>query len=101
MKGNLEVGDGTGRTRAAHAEHRSCAVAAGRPTKPHCDGTHAKIDSSVSGAARADERTNREDHTMMAETYTLGYSDRALDFVSRRTPESHGAFFIPSMCAPA
>jgi SAM-dependent methyltransferase len=31
----------------------------------------------------------------MAETYTLGYSDRALDFVSRRTLESHGAFFIP------
>jgi ubiquinone/menaquinone biosynthesis C-methylase UbiE len=31
----------------------------------------------------------------MGETYTLGYSDRALDFVSRRTLESHGAFFIP------
>jgi ubiquinone/menaquinone biosynthesis C-methylase UbiE len=33
----------------------------------------------------------------MAETYTLGYSDRALDFVSRRTLESHGAFFIPCL----
>src|SRR5437867_1715664 len=31
----------------------------------------------------------------MGETYTLGYSDTALDFVSRRTLESHGAFFIP------
>ena len=31
----------------------------------------------------------------MTETYTLGYSERALDFVSRRTLESHGAFFIP------
>ena len=31
----------------------------------------------------------------MGETYTLGYSDAALDFVSRRTLESHGAFFIP------
>ena len=31
----------------------------------------------------------------MAETYTLGYSDAALGFVSRRTLESHGAFFVP------
>jgi len=31
----------------------------------------------------------------MTETYTLGYSDTALGFVSRRTLESHGAFFIP------
>jgi SAM-dependent methyltransferase len=31
----------------------------------------------------------------MTETYTLGYSDAALDFVSRRTLGSHGAFFIP------
>jgi len=31
----------------------------------------------------------------MTETYTLGYSDAALGFVSRRTLESHGAFFIP------
>ena len=31
----------------------------------------------------------------MEETYTLGYSDTALGFVSRRTLESHGAFFIP------
>ena len=31
----------------------------------------------------------------MGETYTLGYSDTALGFVSRRTLESHGAFFIP------
>ncbi|HTS54523.1 MAG TPA: methyltransferase domain-containing protein [Burkholderiales bacterium] len=31
----------------------------------------------------------------MTETYTLGYSHAALGFVSRRTLESHGAFFIP------
>jgi SAM-dependent methyltransferase len=31
----------------------------------------------------------------MTETYTLGYSETALGFVSRRTLESHGAFFIP------
>lgn len=31
----------------------------------------------------------------MTETYTLGYSAKALDFVSRRTLESHGAFFLP------
>src|SRR5262245_39129642 len=31
----------------------------------------------------------------MTETYTLGYSAKALDFVSRRTLESHGAFFVP------
>lgn len=33
----------------------------------------------------------------MGETYTLGYSDTALGFVSRRTLESHGAFFIPCL----
>ena len=31
----------------------------------------------------------------MAENYTLGYTRLALDFVSRRSLESHGAFFIP------
>ncbi len=31
----------------------------------------------------------------MKESYTLGYTRTALDFVSRRTLESHGAFFIP------
>jgi SAM-dependent methyltransferase len=31
----------------------------------------------------------------MSEKYTLGYSPKALDFVSRRTLQSHGAFFIP------
>jgi ubiquinone/menaquinone biosynthesis C-methylase UbiE len=31
----------------------------------------------------------------MTENYTLGYTPTALDFVSRRTLESHGAFFIP------
>ena len=31
----------------------------------------------------------------MHESYTLGYSETALGFVSRRTLESHGAFFIP------
>jgi len=31
----------------------------------------------------------------MGETYTLGYGQAALGFVSRRTLESHGAFFIP------
>src|SRR5512145_1820735 len=30
----------------------------------------------------------------MSERYTLGYDQRAIDFVSRRTLESHGAFFI-------
>lgn len=35
----------------------------------------------------------------MGETYTLGYSETALDFVSRRTLESHGAFFIPYLHA--
>jgi SAM-dependent methyltransferase len=33
----------------------------------------------------------------MEETYTLGYSDTALGFVSRRTLDSHGAFFIPCL----
>jgi SAM-dependent methyltransferase len=31
----------------------------------------------------------------MTENYTLGYSRTALGFVSRRTLESHGAFFVP------
>jgi len=31
----------------------------------------------------------------MQETYTLGYGQAALGFVSRRTLESHGSFFIP------
>jgi len=31
----------------------------------------------------------------MAEQYSLGYGEAALRFVSRRTLESHGAFFIP------
>jgi ubiquinone/menaquinone biosynthesis C-methylase UbiE len=31
----------------------------------------------------------------MTESYTLGYTQTALDFVSRRTLESHGAFFLP------
>jgi 2-polyprenyl-3-methyl-5-hydroxy-6-metoxy-1,4-benzoquinol methylase len=31
------------------------------------------------------------------ERYTLGYDPRALAFVSRRTLESHGAFFIPHL----
>jgi SAM-dependent methyltransferase len=35
----------------------------------------------------------------MTENYTLGYSQTALDFVSRRTLESHGAFFIPYLHA--
>jgi ubiquinone/menaquinone biosynthesis C-methylase UbiE len=33
----------------------------------------------------------------MKESYTLGYTRTALDFVSRRTLESHGAFFIPHL----
>lgn len=33
----------------------------------------------------------------MAETYTLGYSPVAMQFVSRRTLESHGKFFIPHL----
>lgn len=31
----------------------------------------------------------------MTESYTLGYTQTALDFVSRRTLKSHGAFFLP------
>lgn len=31
----------------------------------------------------------------MSEQYTLGYTQTAVDFVARRTLESHGAFFIP------
>ena len=31
------------------------------------------------------------------ENYTLGYSPTAVDFVGRRTLESHGAFFIPHL----
>ena len=33
----------------------------------------------------------------MAEKYSLGYGEPALRFVSRRTLESHGAFFIPHL----
>jgi SAM-dependent methyltransferase len=33
----------------------------------------------------------------MSERYTLGYDRRAIDFVSRRTLESHGTFFIPHL----
>jgi SAM-dependent methyltransferase len=33
----------------------------------------------------------------MNERYTLGYDQRAIHFVSRRSLESHGAFFIPHL----
>lgn len=33
----------------------------------------------------------------MTERYTLGYDQVAIEFVSRRTLESHGAFFIPHL----
>ena len=33
----------------------------------------------------------------MAEQYSLGYAKPALRFVSRRTLESHGAFFVPHL----
>ncbi len=49
--------------------------------------------SAESGMSQLDENSQTE--MDMGETYTLGYSDTALDFVSRRTLESHGAFFIP------